>query len=60
MRIYTTRRESEMIVQSLYLMMSTIPIDEMGEFKSLVDRILKVNQMQCPSDKGKYSKEGGR
>lgn len=57
MRLYMTRRESEILLHCLYLKMKDVPMDELGEYHKITDRIIKVNSLQCQDDKSGYEEK---
>lgn len=57
MRLYATRRECEIILSCLYDRMSTLKLDEMREYNTLADRIIKVTANQCEKDHSTYKEE---
>jgi diadenosine tetraphosphate (Ap4A) HIT family hydrolase len=57
MRIYATRRESEIILNSLFKQMAELPMDEIAEYNEIAQRIIRVNKTQCKSDHSKYKEE---
>lgn len=54
MILYANRRECEIILNCLYNKMKDLTIKELPEYHHLTQRILKVNESQCKSDKTSY------
>ena len=57
MRIYTTRRECEIILNCLYSKMSTLKLEDIAEYNRLADRIVAVTNNQCKYDHSAYKEE---
>ena len=58
MRIYATRRETEMILDGLYTEMRNAQAEDLPDYYKIIERIQTILQAQCKDDRTTYRRNG--
>lgn len=58
MRIYATRRQTEMILDGLYTEMRSAQVEDLQDYYKIIERIQTILQAQCKDDRTTYRRNG--
>jgi hypothetical protein len=59
-KIFTTRKQCEMILSCLYERMQNLPTSELPEYNKLCTRLVNILELQCKEDDSHYNEKKSR